>query len=110
MPSHWPAFAISTARSIARPAIVPASATLAPARHEPTTSSAWQLVPVGPTAMKDASPAIAGSASAAATISGPMPRGSPRVIARRGLSWLPLGRGATIEDYRRRADAIFEHL
>src|SRR5215218_4066053 len=80
--SRW---ASSIARSTDRPARRPARASsrLAPS---PTVSSTSKPGSVGPTSSSSAAARTRASAAAARTISGPMPRTSPSVTARRGRS------------------------
>ena len=61
--------------------------------------------PVGPTTMNSAAAAISRSARAAATISGPIPRGSPSVIASLGEKQIPRFARDDIAIYRRAARA-----
>src|SRR5688572_20918924 len=93
IPATSPCFAISTARSIARPASCPAHDGSSPERHAPTDSCTSTSTPAGPTRMRSAALVARASRSVLATISGPIPRGSPRVTARRGrpVTSAPLG-------------------
>src|SRR5207244_940154 len=93
MPSTTPFCAISTARSIAAPASVPANAGSALSLHAPTDSSTGTAVPLGPTSSSLASRSARPSRTILATISGPIPRGSPSVTARRGAALTSPGLG-----------------
>src|SRR4051812_1049920 len=70
--------------SIASPASFPPAAAVPFPSQVPMDFVTGAAVPDGPTTVKLARPEISRSASAAAMISGPMPRGSPTVIASRG--------------------------
>src|SRR5450759_4740747 len=118
IPSTSPCMAICTALSMALPASAPPRAASPPGLHSPTDTSAWAAVPDGPTTTKVAAARTAGSASAALTISGPIPRTSPSVTASRGsvASAEPralmgsVGRRAgAIEDARRQVRALQRH-
>src|SRR3569833_316955 len=86
MPSTFPSSASATARSMARPANRPASAALPPRTQCPVLSSGSTPVPCGPTKTSVAASRTCGCAAAFSTISGPIPRASPSVTARTGLS------------------------
>src|ERR1051325_101135 len=84
MPSTFRACASATARSIASPASLPALVSESPRFHIPMLSATSASVPVGPTTTSVAARDACPSRIILATISGQLPRGSPRVTARRG--------------------------
>src|SRR5579862_8791174 len=84
IPCTSPRSASSTARTIAPPARRPAFAMDCRGAHVPVSSSACAHVPAGPTITSSAAPLTRSFPRRAATISVPMPRGSPSVTASRG--------------------------
>ena len=73
----------ATARAIASPESRPASASVESGPQSPMDSSTGVPVPAGPTTTGSQAARTRASAKALRTISGPMPRGSPNVTARR---------------------------
>src|SRR5262245_32003440 len=84
MPSTCPSSASATARSTARPAKRPAFTADRSSLHEPVASSTSISAPVGPTTTRSAAERTSRAAAAFLTTSGPIPRTSPSVTARRG--------------------------
>src|SRR5688572_28804535 len=113
MPSTSPVRASRAAASTAAPASLPAAAASPPGLQSPTATSTSGRAgaPRGPTSTNSPAARSAGSARAAATISGPMPRGSPSVRARRGRA-LTVGSETNVDEdlAAQRLDVAVERL
>src|SRR5690348_13033454 len=99
IPAATPCCASCTARTIASPLNRPASALASVASRSfqsPTSTSTGTPALHGPTMTRSHASRTRGSASAATTISGPMPRGSPRLTASRGRVDDPRDTGASV--------------